>query len=299
MCLLTPNCLAISWAVYPEGMAHLELVKVKRVSSFRKMSIGTWRDAYDPSVYGTLKLRMDAAMDYLQRFREATGIRLTVSHLMAFAMARALERMPDANAILRWHRIYRRKKISVFFQVAMEDEDGTMDLTGATLHECDQMSLKEIAQTFERKVDRARKKEDKEVQRTRGGFRFVPFWMMGWVLRMISFIQYTLNIALPGTPKDMFGSVMITNVGSLGLDTAYVPLVPFSRVPMLLAVGAVHEEAVVEDGKVVPGKVMRINATFDHRFIDGVHAAIMSKTIRECFSNPDESFGEIQPSAEV
>ena len=274
-------------------MAHLELVKVKRVSTFRKMSLGTWRDAYDPSVYGTLKIRMDAAMEYLSRFREATGIRLTVSHLMAFAVARALERMPDANAILRFNRIYQRKKITVFFQVAMEDEDGTMDLTGATLHECDKMSLKEIAETFQRKVERARKKQDAAMERTRSGFRFVPFWMMGFVLRLISFIQYGLNIALPGTPKDVFGSVMITNVGSLGLDTAYVPLVPFSRVPMLLAIGAVHDEPIIEEGAVVPAKIMRINATFDHRFIDGVHAAIMSKTIRECFANPDATFGAV------
>lgn len=274
-------------------MGHLELVKVTRVSSFRKMALGTWRTAYDPSVYGTLKIRMDAAMDYVRRFREATGIRLTVSHLVAFATARALERMPDANAILRWNRIYLRKKITVFFQVALEDEDGTIDLSGATLHEVDRMTLAEIAQASERAIERTRKKQDAALERTRGGFRFVPFWMMGFVLRLVSFVQYTLNIPLPGAPRDMFGAVMITNVGSLGLDTAYVPLVPFSRAPILLAIGAVHDEAVVEDGTVVPGKVMRINATFDHRFIDGVHAAIMSKTIRECFANPDARFGEI------
>ena len=32
---------------------------------------------------------------------------------------------------------------------------------------------------------------------------------------------------------------MITNIGSIGLDQAYVPLVPYSRVPILIALGAV------------------------------------------------------------
>ena len=39
-----------------------------------------------------------------------------------------------------------------------------------------------------------------------------------------------------------------------------------------------HE--VVEDGKVVVGKVLAINASFDHRFIDGYHASILSKRVR-------------------
>lgn len=279
-------------------MGHLELTKVKDVSAFRKIAIGTWRDAYDPSVYGTMVVRMDAAMDYLARFREATGLRLTVSHMMAWAASRALERMPDANAILRFHRIYRRKRISVFFQVLMTDEgEGKADLSGATLHDVEKMSLVSIVTDFREKVERVRSRKDKDLERTRGSFRLVPFWLMHQVLRLISFLSYGLNIALPGMPKDVFGSIMITNIGSLGLDVAYVPLVPYSRVPMLLAIGAVKDEPVVDDGELAVGKVMRINATFDHRFIDGFHAAIMSKEIHRCFADPEAAFGSIEEAA--
>ena len=42
-------------------MPNLELVRKDDVSSFRKIAIGTWRTAYDPSVYGTVELRMDKA----------------------------------------------------------------------------------------------------------------------------------------------------------------------------------------------------------------------------------------------
>ena len=105
--------------------------------------------------------------------------------------------------------------------------------------------------------------------------------------------MYTLNLKLPGTAADPFGSIMITNIGSLGLDVAYVPLVPYSRVPILLAVGAIKDEPVVSDGKVVPGKIMRINATFDHRFIDGFHAATMSRIMRKWLEDPFEHFDKV------
>jgi pyruvate dehydrogenase E2 component (dihydrolipoamide acetyltransferase) len=41
----------------------------------------------------------------------------------------------------------------------------------------------------------------------------------------------------------------------------------------ILAVGAVREEPVVEDGAVVPGSVMSLTLSVDHRPVDGVVAA--------------------------
>ena len=68
-------------------MPNLELVRKDDLSSFRKIAIGTWRTTYDPSVYGTIELRMDEAMRYLADFRAKTGRKLTISHLMAKATA--------------------------------------------------------------------------------------------------------------------------------------------------------------------------------------------------------------------
>jgi pyruvate dehydrogenase E2 component (dihydrolipoamide acetyltransferase) len=277
-------------------MPNIELEPKDDVSSFRRIAIGTWETSYDPSVYGTMELRMDKAVDYLARFRKATGKRVTVTHLVAKAMAAALARMPDANAILRFNKIYLRKQIGVFFQVAMEDEgEGKIDLSGATLYDVEKKSLSEIIDEFEGKVRKVKKREDPALEGTRSALKKVPFALMNPTLKLLSFLNYTLNLDLTsfGVPKDAFGSVMITNIGSIGLDQAFVPLVPYSRVPILLALGAVREQPVVDDGQIVIGKVMKVNATFDHRFIDGLHAAIMSRVLHEHMARPDEFFGKL------
>jgi pyruvate dehydrogenase E2 component (dihydrolipoamide acetyltransferase) len=277
-------------------MPNLELVRKDDVSSFRKIAIGTWQTAYDPSVYGTMTIRMDESVKYMQRFREKTGRRLTVSHMMAKVAAMALKEMPDANAILRWNRVYLRKRIGVFFQVVMTDEGSDkVDLSGATLYEVENKSLVEICDEFEKKVAAVRERKDPALEKTRSTFLSIPYFLLNRVLKLISFLSYTLNLDLrwAGIPSDPFGSIMITNIGSLGLDVAYVPLVPYSRVPILLAVGAIKDEPVVSDGKVVPGKIMRINATFDHRFIDGFHAAQMSKIVRKWLEDPFEHFDKL------
>jgi len=282
-------------------MPNVDLHPAKPLAPFRKIAIGTWRTAFDPQVYGCLALRMEPALAYMAEFRRRTGKRLTVTHMVAKAAGLALTEMPEANAILRYGRVYERKTISVFLQVAMTDpETGKPDLSGTTLHGIDRLSLEEIVEATEKKVSSVRARKDPELERSRGVFSKLPGILVFWVLRAMSFLLYTLNLDLAalGLPKDGFGSIMITNIGSLGLDEAYAPLVPWSRVPMVVAVGKIADEPVVDDGQVRAGKVMRLCATFDHRFIDGAHAGVLSKVMTRVFRAPEEAFGLPPESAE-
>lgn len=293
-------------------MPNLDLVRLDDVSSFRKIAIGTWRTAYDPSVYGTIELHMDKAMAYIADFRAKTGRRLTVSHLLAKSAAMVLKECPEANAILRKNRIYLRKRIGIFFQVAMTDEvsngngDGSgngngeanlakADLSGATLYDVERMSLLEICDEFERKVELVRQRKDPALEKTRGTFHAIPYRLLNKFLDTLGYLSFERNLDLrwAGIPSDPFGSMMITNVGSLGLDVAFVPLVPYSHVPILLATGAVKEKPVVVDGKVVVAKMMNVNATFDHRLIDGFHASVMSKVLRRWMEDPYAHFDRL------
>ena len=283
-------------------MPNLTLVRKRDPSSFRMIALGTWRTAKDPSVYGSLQIPMDETLRYIQAFREQTGKRLTVTHLMARVMGAVLEETPDANAILRLHRIYVRTDISVFFQVVMTDpETGQVDLSGVTIREPQQKTLLTIVDEFERAANRVRRGQDAEKEQTRQTFKQLPGWIVGPILDLISLLSYGLNLDLSrfGVPKDVFGSCMVTNVGSLGLHTAYAPLVPYSRVPLLLAMGAVEKVPVVvsdDDGvdRVTVQQRMGLHATFDHRILDGAHAAKMSKVISEWFGDPWSHFDPIE-----
>ncbi|MCB9557277.1 MAG: 2-oxo acid dehydrogenase subunit E2 [Deltaproteobacteria bacterium] len=274
-------------------MPNLELELKTGLSTFRRIALGTWRTTGDPSVYGSVDVRMDSALRYIEEFRQKTGRRLTVTHLVARAIAQVLKETPDANALLRFSRIYLRKRIGVFLQVAMTDQgEGKVDLSGVTVYDVAERTLVELVDDVQTKVELVRQRSDPHLERSRKLMDRIPSPLIGPALSALSFLTLGLNLDLSrfGIPRDPFGSVMVTNVGSLGLDTAFVPLIPYSRVPILIAVSAVKDTPVVEDGKVVPAKVMRLNATFDHRFIDGYHAATMSKTVRAWLEHPYDHF---------
>ncbi len=275
---------------------NVALKPVGKVSSFRKLAMGTWDEPRDPQIYGTLTLRMEKALAYIDDYRRATGRRLTVTHLVAKAVAQALAEVPETNALIRRNRPQQREDVSVFFSIATEDaETGQIDLSGAKLDRVDQLDIAEVLDALEGAVKSVRSGEDEAIERSKGIFASLPFAAMRPVLNAISLGLYGLNLDLTrlGLPKDPFGSAIVTNIGSLGLSEAYAPLMAYTRTPILLAVGAVRDEPVVEDGRVVPGKVMGIHATLDHRLIDGKHAALLSRVITRAMEDPTAAFGAV------
>ena len=284
------------------GLArNVELHLKKRLSVHRRMALGTWSGPDDPTIHGTLRIRAEPMEAYLAALREATGQRVTLTAAFAKASGLVLAEVPDANALIRWGRIYLRDRVDVFVHVAMTDpETGRHDLTGLTLRDVDTRPLVNLAADLDAAVERARADSDPSMRATRKTMRDTPLLLVRAALKGLSFVSYTLNLdpTRLGAPRDPFGGVGITNVGALGLDTAYVPLVPYAKVPLFIAMGAVETVPVVEGDTVVPGRMLSVHATADHRVVDGAHLADMARILRRVFADPAAAFGAIPSSPE-
>jgi pyruvate/2-oxoglutarate dehydrogenase complex dihydrolipoamide acyltransferase (E2) component len=275
----------------------IRLHRKRSLAPMRRVALGTWRTAGDPSVYSTLVLRMEPALRYMKAFRAARRKPVTALHLLVKAMAGVYEKIPEANALIRFNRIYLRDEISIFCQVHLtEPESGESDLSGLTLHRVNEKSLEQIVDEFRVRVKQIRHGQDPELEGIRRRFRHVPFLLLNRFLDLASFLSCTLNLDLrwAGLPNDPFGSLMISQVAAFGMQDVFAPLVPYSRVPTVLAMGPIHTEPVVEGHTIVPARVMRINATFDHRIMDGARAGAMARLLREAFEDPAGHFGAIQ-----
>ena len=90
-----------------------------------------------------------------------------------------------------------------------------------------------------------------------------------------------------GQPAFPFGSAVITSVGMLGVDEAFVPPTPFLRVPLYVTIGKIKDMVFAEEGQPVVRPGMTITATLDHRFVDGFQAATLAAEVRKYFANPE------------
>lgn len=80
------------------------------------------------------------------------------------------------------------------------------------------------------------------------------------------------------------GSFTVSNLGMYGVSDFVGIINPPQGA--LLAVGSIEDRAIVEDNKVVPGKVMRLTLSGDHRVIDGAVGAQFLLSIKKFLENP-------------
>lgn len=81
-------------------------------------------------------------------------------------------------------------------------------------------------------------------------------------------------------------SFTITNVGSLGGGFLAIPMINYPDVA-ILGVTMVRDMPVVENGKVVAGKVLPFTVTFDHRVVDGAEAVKFGNSIKSYLEDPE------------
>jgi pyruvate dehydrogenase E2 component (dihydrolipoamide acetyltransferase) len=79
---------------------------------------------------------------------------------------------------------------------------------------------------------------------------------------------------------------MCTNVGMMGVDIAYAPLIPMSRVGVIGLVGGVKQVPMVVDGKIEIRPQLTGSATFDHRLGDGAQIGLFIRTVRAFIEDP-------------
>ena len=279
-------------------MGKIDFVRDYNPPVFRKIAYGTWRTVGDPSVYAQIDLDMSHALDFAKNYSEKNNVKITPSHLAASAITRCMKLRPEINGMFRRGKVALRQKVAIFFQVNVPGPKSDVDrtakasLSGTLVSGTEEMTLAELANRLSRNAGEIRDGRDRSFNKTMNIIRLLPWSWVRHFLNFCTWLTYGLNLDLSflGIPKDPFGSVMITNVGSLGIDVAWAPLCPYTRVPLILCLGSVSDKVVAQKGQPVVRPVMSIGFTFDHRFMDGVHAAEMSREFKKCFAEPEKYF---------
>jgi pyruvate dehydrogenase E2 component (dihydrolipoamide acetyltransferase) len=86
-------------------------------------------------------------------------------------------------------------------------------------------------------------------------------------------------------PEDYTGSTFTTsNLGMFGIEEFTAIINPPNA--CILAIGAIRDVPVVQDGAVVPGKRMKLTLSCDHRIVDGATGAQFLGTVRQYLEHP-------------
>jgi pyruvate dehydrogenase E2 component (dihydrolipoamide acetyltransferase) len=86
-------------------------------------------------------------------------------------------------------------------------------------------------------------------------------------------------------PSDWEGSTFtISNLGMFGIEEFTAIINPPDA--CILAVGGIKETAIVKNGQLVPGNVMKVTLSCDHRAVDGAVGSAFLKTLKGLLEDP-------------
>ncbi len=257
----------------------------RRVRGWRKLAGSTWGLPQDPQFYGDLDLDAGALVEYEAEARRVTGVHLTVTHLVGRAVAYGLAEVPELRVRLARGREHDRDSVDVFFIVTT---GGGQELTGVKVDHADRKSAVAIAAELGRRCAAIEAGDDTGLDAGKALLARLPPGLLRGALRLGAWLTSDLNLDLSrfGMPRQAFGGAMITSVGMWGVSHAYSPLAPYYRVPVLVLVGVVSQRPAVAGDQVVVRPMLTITATFDHRYVDGYHAAKFADAVRRYCAAP-------------
>lgn len=271
---------------------NISIKKRIKENAWRKYAISVWKDVRSPFIYSKFTLDAEPALEAIKKINDnlPEGSRkVTMTHYVGKICAELSNEFPLANSILSGFlggKVYERADNAVTFLVSHKTESGE-NLSSVKILDLHKKSLQDLSKELSNRSEKVRK-SDGDFKKSLKLIEALPVSAVRFVVGVTYFFLNRMNLwsSLFGLPKDSFGGVIVTSIGSLGAQEAYVPAVPYFQSPIICCIGAVTQTPCVRDGEVVVGTQVCISWTLDHRILDGSTAAQMSKVFRSHFENP-------------
>ena len=263
-------------------------------SVWRKIAMATWRPRKDPIIWATIDIEAARLLEYLRQVREATGQHVTPMDLVGRAAGKVIEALPGLNGRVVLGSFLPSPTVDCFFVVSLRTdlvtgaEAAGTDLSGTVVRRIDEKPPWVIAKELADHVARIRHNEDPQFKQSKAMVKGLPPLLLRPVMDALGFVTESLQLPIPylGLEARPYGSVLVSNVGTYGLDTAVAPWPTFCHVPLGIMIGAVTDKVLALGGQPVVRPALPLSIGIDHRFVDGYQGATMAGIFRAYLADP-------------
>ena len=230
---------------------------------------------------------------------EQKDVHITMTHVMTLACCWGLYKMRRDVGHLPFGTFKSDKRMGV---TVLCDVEGGKDLVPVTVWDGHKMTIFELAKFITAKVARAKKGQDKQHNESTALAKFIPSHIAQPLSFALTYIAANVGISIPAVKlrNDTFGQLVLTNVGSMGFQSAIAPLCPLVHALGYVCCGVIEKRAIVdpETDKISVAPMMTVAATGDHRYGDAAIFVPFFKSIRLYIGDP-AGFDESKVKANV
>ena len=240
----------------------------------------------DSRVYGTLDIDVTAAKEFLDRKREE-GVKLTMVHLTTAVLSRAIAfDVPEMNCFIRRGAVVGREYMDVMVPIQVGGDSG---VTPAIVRNAHARRVTDIADEVRAKAAKSRAGSEIKAAKNKYMLNRIPWPLRRPVFLFLKWITVDMGIEIKalGLSAHSFGSFVVSDIGSFGLNTGMTALMPAAKVPCVIVLGKIEEKPVVRNGEIVIRTILPLTGTFDHRVVEGMQIGKLARGIKRNFRKPE------------
>lgn len=244
------------------------------------------------AVYFEQRLRIEGTERHLAAIRaQHPELHPTLFDAVLWSLARMFDRHPRVNRFVSGGRLYQRDDITIAFTVKSElTEEGTLL---EVKHRFDpQQPFVDLVRDLHGAVTASRHGAQGLADRELELFLRTPPAVRRGIVRAASAANARNLLPrafIDGDP--FFASAFVTNLGSVGLDSAYHHLYEYGTIPVFGVLGRAHESVEAVGGSPVVARTASMKFTYDERVEDGLYAAHALADFQRMVEHPDEEPG--------
>ncbi len=261
-----------------------------KMHPFRRLMLFIMPTRTESQVYYEEQIRGEKLEAYLTKSKEAFGGNVT--HASVAAVNMGMFGTPRLNRFVAGKRLYQRKGRWLTFSMKRNTADATAKLAVVKLEMNDDETYAQFCQRVNDKINVNRSGKKTYADKEFSLFNALPRLVLMAAVPLIRGLDhYNLlpNAFIKG--DGMYSSCVIANLGSMKMDAGFHHLYEWGNCPIFVMIGAVHDAPVVEDGKVVAGRVMNVRFTYDERVGDGLAARHGFDVMLDILQDPERWLG--------
>jgi hypothetical protein len=245
----------------------------------------------DAVIYYKLQADITGTLALIEAKR-AEGRRVTLFHVMVWALLRMGVAHPDLNRFISGRRLYQRRDMSLSFTYA-NDVDGKSD-TFSRIVFVKEDGLDGVSDKIAGTVGRSRAERKDTGKDPLAAFAKLPRWVLAAAfrgLRILDHLGLFTKLLMDLFPS--FCSVYAANLGSFGIDAPFHHLFDLGNCSVFVTMGVAHKEWITtEDGKFELRDVCNFAFTIDERVLSGGEAAAAVKMFKSILEHPERKLPE-------
>lgn len=284
------------WLIASLKTSRCDGVLISRVHPYRRLMQFIMPTRSESIVYFDEYINAEKLLAYTHEAKTINHADLT--HCLIGAVGIALLHNPAMNRFVVGRRLYQRNTNEVTFSMKRKKLDGKSKLAVVKMSFDMSYTFKRLVSEIEGKINVERSDKvtyaDKEFQL----FNSIPRPFLSFFVIIFKLLDYCNLLPHSFIRNDgLYTSIVLTNLGSVGMGAGYHHLYEWGTCPLFITAGKIIDQPALIDGVYVPQKTLHVRFAYDERIDDGLTAGQGIASMKKVLENPFEFLGCLKNDA--